>query len=76
MLATLGYKGYGTYFIYGSFGVIMLVFVFFFIPETKGVSLEHMGELFGEEPVESKKVSEDSKPAVTEISETHGSQRV
>ncbi|KAF2967974.1 hypothetical protein GQX73_g5615 [Xylaria multiplex] len=78
MLATLGYKGYGTYFIYGSFGVIMLTFVFFFVPETKGISLEHMGELFGEEPVESKIVGEDDKkPAAVEIPDsTSGSQRV
>ncbi|KAI1202910.1 MFS sugar transporter-like protein [Nemania serpens] len=76
MLATLGYKGYGTYFIYGSFGVIMLVFVWFFVPETKGVALERMGELFGEEPVESKTISEDSKPVAVEITETRGSQRV
>ncbi|KAI1191489.1 MFS sugar transporter-like protein [Nemania serpens] len=76
MLATLGYKGYGTYFIFGSFGVIMLVFVWFFVPETKGVSLEHMGELFGEEPVESKAISEDSKVPALEITETRGSQRV
>ncbi|KAI1160400.1 MFS sugar transporter-like protein [Nemania serpens] len=76
MLATLGYKGYGTYFIFGSFGVIMLVFVWFFVPETKGVSLEHMGELFGEEPVESKTINEDSKPVAVEITEVRGSQRV
>ncbi|RWA09120.1 hypothetical protein EKO27_g5988 [Xylaria grammica] len=78
MLATLGYKGYGTYFIYGSFGVIMLVFVYFFVPETKGVSLEHMGELFGEEPVESKTAGENDKtPTAVEIPDTtSGSQRV
>ncbi|KAI1177298.1 MFS sugar transporter-like protein [Nemania sp. FL0916] len=77
MLATLGYKGYGTYFIYGSFGIIMLVWVYFYIPETKGVSLEHMGELFGEEPVETKAVGDESKPTAIEISEANkGSQRV
>ncbi|GAP85480.1 putative quinate permease [Rosellinia necatrix] len=75
MLATLGEGGYGTYFIYGSFGVIMLTFVYFFVPETKGVSLEHMGELFGEVPVESKEAGDD-KPAPVELPETKGSQRV
>lgn len=74
MLATLGEGGYGTYFIYGSFGVTMLIFVYFFVPETKGVSLEHMGELFGEEPVESKATGED-RPAAVEIAETKGDQR-
>ncbi|KAI0184527.1 general substrate transporter [Xylaria flabelliformis] len=77
MLATLGPGGYGTYFIYGSFGVIMVTFVFFFIPETKGVSLEHMGELFGEEPVGTKNAGEeDNKPAAVEVHETDESKRV
>ncbi|KAI1812570.1 MFS sugar transporter-like protein [Poronia punctata] len=76
-LATLGEGGYGTYFLYGSFGIIMIAFVWFFIPETKGVSLEHMGELFGGEPVESKTAGEYDKapPAVT-ISEDSASKRV
>ncbi|KAI3324667.1 MFS sugar transporter-like protein [Xylariaceae sp. AK1471] len=77
MLNTLGEGGYGTYFIYGSFGVIMLVFVYFFIPETKGVSLEHMGELFGEEPADTKTHDEGEKrPTAVEITETSGSQRL
>ncbi|KAI1321977.1 MFS sugar transporter-like protein [Xylariaceae sp. FL0255] len=54
MLDTLGEDGYGTYFLYGSFSVVMFFFVYFFIPETKGVSLEHMGELFGEEKLNAK----------------------
>jgi hypothetical protein len=37
MIATVGDHGYGTYLIFGSFGVIMFFFVFFFIPETKGM---------------------------------------
>jgi hypothetical protein len=32
----------------------MFVFVWFFVPETKGISLEHMDELFG--------VTDESKP--------------
>lgn len=47
MLATVGEGGYGTYFIYGSFCFIMSVGVFFLLPETKGISLERMDELFG-----------------------------
>jgi hypothetical protein len=36
-----------------------------------------MGELFGEEPVESKTAGEDDKrPAAVEIAESNGSQRV
>ena len=47
MLQKVGRAGYGTYFIYGSFCFAMVVFVLLFIPETKGVSLERMDELFG-----------------------------
>ncbi|TPX16237.1 uncharacterized protein E0L32_003886 [Thyridium curvatum] len=48
MLVTVGGKtGYGTYLIFGSFCFSMFFFVWFFVPETKGISLEHMDELFG-----------------------------
>ncbi|KAI1864068.1 uncharacterized protein JN550_009088 [Neoarthrinium moseri] len=47
MLETVGDHGYGTYLIFGSFGVVMWLFVFFLIPETKGVALEQMDALFG-----------------------------
>ena len=47
MLITVGAAGYGTYFIFGSFCAAMCFFVYFFCPETKGLSLERMDELFG-----------------------------
>ncbi|KAJ0149866.1 putative quinate permease [Colletotrichum tanaceti] len=47
MQLTMGYKGYGMFFMFGSFGFAMGTFVYFFIPETKGLSLEKMDELFG-----------------------------
>ncbi|WYZ38722.1 hypothetical protein EsH8_III_000636 [Colletotrichum jinshuiense] len=47
MQLTMGYKGYGMFFMFGSFGFAMGIFVYFFIPETKGLSLEKMDELFG-----------------------------
>ncbi|KHN95692.1 General substrate transporter [Metarhizium album ARSEF 1941] len=47
MQNTMGYKGYGMFFMFGSFDVLMGLFVFFFVPETKGLSLEKMDELFG-----------------------------
>ncbi|KAJ5834369.1 General substrate transporter [Penicillium robsamsonii] len=47
MLATVGANGYGTYLIFSCFCFSMCVFVWFFIPETKGLSLEKMDELFG-----------------------------
>lgn len=36
-----------TYLLFGSFSIAMIAFVWFFIPETKGLSLEAMDELFG-----------------------------
>jgi magnesium-transporting ATPase (P-type) len=47
MLASLGKGGYGTYLIFGSFSFFMFIFTFFFIPETKGMFLEDMDEIFG-----------------------------
>ncbi|KAJ4423891.1 hypothetical protein N0V82_001475 [Gnomoniopsis sp. IMI 355080] len=47
MLRTLGGEtGYGTYFLFGCFCFTMATFAFF-LPETKGLSLERMDELFG-----------------------------
>jgi hypothetical protein len=63
MQDTMGEAGYGMFFMFGSFCFIMGVFVWFFIPETKGISLEKMDELFG--------VVESSK----QIEEEHGSER-
>ncbi|KAI0169981.1 general substrate transporter [Hypoxylon sp. FL1284] len=67
MLATAGTRGYGTYLIFGSFCVCMFFFVWFFIPETKGVSLEHMDELFGVPPEERAEVPEDSKRDMSKV---------
>ncbi|KAJ4249761.1 hypothetical protein NW762_012102 [Fusarium torreyae] len=47
MQGTMGQAGYGMFFMFGSFCTLMGVFVWFFIPETKGLSLEKMDELFG-----------------------------
>ncbi|KAL4808519.1 general substrate transporter [Aspergillus unguis] len=47
MLATVGADGYGTYIIFACFCFSMFVFVWFFVPDTKGLSLEKMDELFG-----------------------------
>ncbi|KAL4881457.1 general substrate transporter [Aspergillus karnatakaensis] len=47
MLATVGANGYGAYLIFACFCFSMSIFVWFFVPETKGLSLEKMDELFG-----------------------------
>lgn len=77
MLATVGDHGYGTYLIFGSFCVSMFFFVWFFIPETKGVALEHMDELFGGQTQEQRTaMMADSKlQADVEITEDRGSLR-
>lgn len=60
MLITVGRAGFGTYFIFGGFSFAMFIFVWFFIPETKGISLERMDELFGGAPVNPKLQGEEA----------------
>ncbi|KAJ5624344.1 hypothetical protein N7510_000653 [Penicillium lagena] len=47
MLTNLGRDGYGTYIFFGSLCFTMWFFVFLCVPETKGLSLEKMDDLFG-----------------------------
>ncbi|KXX76809.1 Quinate permease [Madurella mycetomatis] len=63
MLVTVGSDGYGTYLIFGSFCFSMFFFVWFFVPETKGISLEAMDKLFGvtDAPAKSLAAEEESK---------------
>jgi sugar porter (SP) family MFS transporter len=39
--------GYGTYFVFGTCLTLSIPFVYFFVPETKGLSLEEVDVLFG-----------------------------
>ena len=55
------------FFLFGTFGWIMGIFVWFFIPETKGVSLEQMDKLFG--VTEAPKSLEDGAEATVEVKE-------
>ncbi|KAI0595603.1 general substrate transporter [Biscogniauxia sp. FL1348] len=43
--------GYGVYFLFASLMILSVVFVYFLIPETKGVPLEAMDRLFEVKPV-------------------------
>lgn len=63
MIVTVGKNGYGTYLIFGSFGVIMFFFVWFLIPETKGVALEQMDALFGVSEEEKRALAGDAEKA-------------
>ncbi|EXL98816.1 hypothetical protein NOF04DRAFT_6368 [Fusarium oxysporum II5] len=47
----MGTAGYGMFFMFGCFCLSMGLFAWFFIPETKGLSLEKMDELFGSTPL-------------------------
>ncbi|KAH8672429.1 quinate permease [Ilyonectria robusta] len=38
--------GYGTYFVFGGVVILMGIWAFFFVPETRGLSLEAMDALF------------------------------
>ncbi|KAG7137412.1 Quinate permease like protein [Verticillium longisporum] len=76
MLVNLGVGGFGTYIFFAGWCVVMVVFCWFFIPETKGLSLESMNELFGmTEPLRAKdnetaSVDNGSRSDRKEISET------
>lgn len=47
MLVTMGEGGYGAFILFACFCFSMFVFTWFLIPETKGMSLEKMDDLFG-----------------------------
>jgi hypothetical protein len=38
--------GYGTYMFFGSLMILMGIWAYFFVPETKGKTLEQMEDLF------------------------------
>ncbi|KAF9468048.1 general substrate transporter [Collybia nuda] len=44
----LEHLGFGTFVFFGSFSLLGGLFVMFFVPETKGLSLEEMDEVFGD----------------------------
>ncbi|TDZ14582.1 Quinate permease [Colletotrichum orbiculare MAFF 240422] len=56
MFATLGTNGFGTYFVYGSFCLVMVVFAWFFVPETSGIALEEMDALFEQDSLKDRLV--------------------
>ncbi|CAI4219774.1 unnamed protein product [Parascedosporium putredinis] len=61
MQNTMGKAGFGMFFMFGSFDLLMFIFVWFFIPETKGISLEKMDELFGVVEANRKMADEDAE---------------
>ena len=43
--------GYGVYFFFASLMMLSIIFVYFLVPETKGIPLESMEQLFEIKPV-------------------------
>lgn len=39
--------GFGTYILFAVFNVLSIIFMYFFVPETKGKTLEEMDLVFG-----------------------------
>lgn len=57
---------YGTYFVFASFITLSIPFVYFCVPETKGLSLEEIETLFGgETAAESDAALEEAKSATS-----------
>ena len=44
---------YGVYLFFGALSFLSILFVWFLIPETKGIPLEHTDRLFSIEPIRS-----------------------
>ena len=51
MFLNMGKSGCGVYFFFASMMILSIIFVWFFIPETKGIPLENMNRLFEVKPV-------------------------
>ncbi|KAI7565440.1 hypothetical protein KC317_g6357, partial [Hortaea werneckii] len=66
--------GYGTYFVFASFITVGIVWIYFFVPETKGLSLEDMDILFGSPQANSDVelgIEVDAEKRKNEIDSTH-----
>jgi len=51
MFLTMGPSGCGVYFFFASMMIASIVFVWFLIPETRSIPLEHMDRLFAHRPL-------------------------
>ncbi|UPX13637.1 uncharacterized protein EKO05_0004138 [Ascochyta rabiei] len=68
MMTTVGFNGYGTFLIYGCFCFSMFFFVWFLVPETKGLSLEKMDDLFGiTELIKNIEADREGRASMTEV---------
>ncbi|KAF4935942.1 Quinate permease [Colletotrichum fructicola] len=68
MLETMGTGGFGTYIFFCGWCLVMTAFVWFFIPETKGLSLEAMNHLFGfQEDIQNKRIDTENASFKNEL---------
>lgn len=65
---------FGTYFVFASFITVSIPFVWFMVPETKGLKLEEMDEIFNGSGLPGRRrigrgasVAEDEKVATTQV---------
>jgi len=71
MLVTMGVGGYGAFITFACFCLSMFIFVWFLVPETKGLALEKMDELFGVTEM-IKKMDDEERNSVDVVSEKNG----
>lgn len=64
MFNNMGPSGCGVYFFFASMMILSIVFVWFLIPETKGIPLESMDRLFEVRPT-----SKANRVVMTEVHE-------
>ncbi|KAJ0335387.1 hypothetical protein COL922a_009315 [Colletotrichum nupharicola] len=68
MLETMGTGGFGTYIFFCGWCLVMTAFVWSFIPETKGLSLEAMNHLFGfQEDIKNKRIGTENASVKNEL---------
>ncbi|CAI0649454.1 unnamed protein product [Colletotrichum noveboracense] len=68
MLETMGTGGFGTYIFFRGWCLVMTAFVWFFIPETKGLSLEAMNHVFGfQEDIKNKRIDTENASVKNEL---------
>lgn len=71
MLVTMGAGGYGAFITFSCFCLSMFIFVWFLVPETKGLALEKMDELFGVTEL-AKTMDDEERNSVEVASEKNG----
>ncbi|KAJ0267904.1 hypothetical protein COL940_013908 [Colletotrichum noveboracense] len=64
----MGTGGFGTYIFFRGWCLVMTAFVWFFIPETKGLSLEAMNHVFGfQEDIKNKRIDTENASVKNEL---------